>query len=90
MFKQLYLGKELFILYYTPLQDYNFVLRGKKIDGTSVEYLVSWQKNKLFTVGETIDNKHRYLYDLHENHELIQAFKDTIGFKQAMAPLKED
>jgi hypothetical protein len=88
MFKQLYLGKELFVLYYTPLQDYNFVLRGKKIDGTSVEYLVSYQKNKLFTVGETIANKHRYLDDLHESHELIQAFKDTIGFKQAMSHIR--
>lgn len=88
MFKQLYLQKKLFVMYYSPMQDYNFTLTGKRTDGTAVEYLVSWQKNKSFTINEIIGTKRQWLEDLSENHELIQSFKGMLGFKQALTYIR--
>jgi len=85
VFKQLYLCKEPFAFYFSPLQEYVFALKGKKTNGTSVEYLISCKQNKQFTVSGFVDNKQYYEEDLTEDHTLIQTFSKTIGFKQMMA-----
>jgi len=80
MFKQLTLNKELFVCYLTYVQEYHFTLEGEKADGTPIEYLIHYKQNKLFSVKENI----YYTCEIDEKHELIQAFSETDGFKEAM------